>query len=86
MPVLMQLAIVIVIGQARHQVTITGVPTGIISYCVYPAAPYNDPNRWPNIICAYQCAGGNQGGCNTPAQVVAYFMNVFGGTFRSHTT
>lgn len=66
--------------------TITGVPTGIISYCVYPAAPYNDPNGWPNIICAYQCAGGNQGGCNTPAQVVAYFMNVFGGTFRSHTT
>lgn len=66
--------------------TITGVPVGIISYCVYPAAPYNDPNGWPNIICAYQCSGGNQGGCNTPAQVVAYFMNVFGGTFRSHTT
>lgn len=66
--------------------TITGVPVGLITYCVYPAAPYNDPNGWPNILCAYQCAGGNQGGCNTPAQVVSYFMGVFGGTFRSHTT
>ena len=65
--------------------TITGVGAGLISYFVYPPAPFNDPNGNNNIDCAYQCVGGNQGGCNTPQQVVAYFMNAFGGTFRSHT-
>ncbi len=68
--------------------TITGVAAGIISYVVYPPATVNDPNGWPNILCAYQCAGGNQGGCNTAGQVVGYFMSAFGGgnTFRAHET
>lgn len=64
---------------------ITGVPAGIITYSVYPAATVSDPNGNPNIDCAYQCTSGNQGGCNTASQVVAYFSSVLGGTFRSHT-
>jgi hypothetical protein len=68
--------------------TITGVPAGIISYSYLPPATYSDPNGYNSIICAYQCAGGNQGGCNTPAQVVSYFMSAFGSgnTFNSHRT
>jgi hypothetical protein len=66
--------------------TITGVPAGIITYCVMPNSPFNNVNGYPQIICAYQCVNNaNNGGCNTPQQVVQYFMNVFGGTFRSHT-
>lgn len=68
--------------------TVTGVAAGIVSYNIYPAATVNDPNGWPNIICAYQCAAGNQGGCNTAGQVVGYFLSAFGAgsTFRAHET
>ena len=67
---------------------ITGVPAGIISYVVMPASTYMDPDGYNNIICAYQCTAGNQGGCNTAGQVVGYFMSAFGGgnTFRMHET
>lgn len=64
---------------------ITGVPAGIITYSVYPPATTSDPNGNSNMICAYQCTSGNQGGCNTASQVVSYFSSVLGGTFRSHT-
>lgn len=64
---------------------ITGVPAGIITYSVYPPVTVSDPNGTTNMTCAYQCTSGNQGGCNTASQVVAYFSSVLGGTFRSHT-
>jgi gliding motility-associated-like protein len=58
---------------------ITGVPSGIITYNVIPLATLSDPDGYPYIICGYQCATGYQGGCNTPAQVVDYFLTTFGG-------
>ncbi len=68
--------------------TITGVPAGIVSYSYLPPSTYADPNGYSSIICAYQCTSGNQGGCNTPAQVVSFFMSAFGpgNTFNSHRT
>lgn len=39
------------------------------------------------IVCNYSCdTNTNQGGCNTPDQIVAYFLNVFGGKLRYHFT
>ena len=66
--------------------TITGVPTGTVSYAIMPPSTYLDVNGYNNIICSYQCVPGSNGGCNTPGQVVSYFTNAFSGTFRSHTT
>ena len=67
---------------------ITGVPAGIISYVTMPPSTYIDPDGYGNIICAYQCTSGNQGGCNTAGQVVGYFLSAFGAgsTFNSHET
>lgn len=67
---------------------VTGVAAGIISYIIMPSATYSDPNGYNSIDCVYQCAGGNQGGCNTPEQVVNYFLSAFGAgsVFRSHET
>jgi hypothetical protein len=68
---------------------ITGVSAGIISYNVSPAIPatLNNVNGNNNVICAYQCNTGNQGGCNLASQVVGYFMSSFGAgnVFNSHT-
>lgn len=74
-----------VAGCANNTV-ITGVPAGIITYAYIPPVFVNDPNGYSSLICAYQCTSGNQGGCNTASQVVNYFQNTLGGTFRAHTT
>lgn len=66
--------------------TITGVPAGITSVFFAPAGVLSDPNGNANIICAYSCNPGGQGGCNTAAQVVAYFLNQFGGTLHTYYT
>ena len=70
--------------------TITGVPANITAVNYIPAATYNNPNGYSMIICNYSCSiTTNQGGCNTPDQVIAYFQNVFGetsGALYSHFT
>jgi PKD repeat protein len=38
------------------------------------------------MICAYSCGTGNQGGCNSAEQVVAYFLNQFGGSLYYYYT
>lgn len=65
---------------------ISGVPSGITSVFFAPAGVLSDPNGYPSIICAYSCESGNQGGCNTASQVVAYFLNQFGGTLHTYYT
>ncbi len=66
---------------------ISGVPNSVDTIITYPPAGYNNPNGYSLIICNYSCNNQtSQGGCNTPDQVVHYFMDAFGGTFRYHYT
>ncbi|MGL4598571.1 MAG: T9SS type A sorting domain-containing protein, partial [Bacteroidia bacterium] len=47
----------------------------------------SDANGSTNMVCAYQCTNGNQGGCNTPLQVAHFFMTKFNATtIRFHLT
>ena len=58
-----------------------GVSNSIVTIVSMPTANYNNNNGWPQIICNYSCSTTtNQGGCNTPDQVVAYFNQQFGTT------
>ena len=41
-------------------------------------------NMW--LVCAYQCANINSGGCNTAQQIEDYFVSYFGGRLRKHLT
>jgi len=66
--------------------SITGVSSSISTVLFAPSGILSDPNGYPSIICGYSCGTGNQGGCNTAAQIVAYFMNAFGGTLRYYYT
>jgi hypothetical protein len=67
--------------------TITGVPNSVDTIINYPAANYPNPNGYSSIICNYSCDNTtNQGGCNTPDQIVYYFESAFGGTLYSHHT
>ena len=67
--------------------TISGVPNNVDTIQQYPLVTMTDANGSPNMVCAYQCASGNQGGCNTPEQVAHFFMTKFGGTtVRFHRT
>lgn len=68
--------------------TITGAPTtAATSIVIYPSVGYANSNGDANMVCNYSCNNtSNQGGCNTPDQVVYYFVNAFGGTYRSHFT
>ncbi|CAN5137378.1 hypothetical protein BH09BAC5_BH09BAC5_15890 [soil metagenome] len=67
--------------------TITGVPANITSVNFLPAATLNNPNGYTSIVCNYSCSTTtNQGGCNTPDQIVSYFVLSMGGIFRSHLT
>jgi hypothetical protein len=66
---------------------ISGVPSATTTINVYPAAGYSNANGSSNIVCNYSCnSTTNQGGCNTPDQIVYYFMNLFGGTYYYHHT
>jgi hypothetical protein len=66
--------------------SITGVNPAITSVLFAPSGVLSDPNGNPNIICAYSCGNSNQGGCNTSAQIVAYFLNQMGGSLHSYVT
>lgn len=64
-----------------------GQPGGVTPNIAFlPPATYSDPNGYTSIDCAYSCGSGNQGGCNTAAQVYAYFENLFSGTVYTHET
>ncbi|UPT65372.1 MAG: PKD domain-containing protein [Sphingobacteriales bacterium JAD_PAG50586_3] len=72
-------------NQGNFITSITGVPNNIATIQTYPPANYPSANGWPFIICAYACDTiGNQGGCNTVDQVVAYFTQQTGGTLYAH--
>lgn len=73
-------------NEGVNNTSITGVPANITSAFFAPPGVLADPSGNPNIICAYSCGTGNQGGCNTAAQVVAYFLNQFGGTLHTYYT
>ncbi len=67
--------------------TINGVPANVDTIQQYPTVTLNDANGYGQMICAYQCTNGNQGGCNTPQQVAHFFMTKFNGTtVRFHRT
>jgi PKD repeat protein len=67
--------------------TISGAPgTATTSIDVIPPATLSDPDGYPYIICAYQCVSGPSGGCNTPDQIVDYYLNKFGGSLYLHQT
>jgi PKD repeat protein len=53
---------------------------------IAPASVLADSDGNGSIICAYSCSDGNQGGCNTAEQVVAYFLNQFGGSLYYYFT
>ena len=58
-----------------------GVPSNIVSINFVPAATLSNGNGNGSIICNYSCnASTNQGGCNTPDQIVDYFYNQFPGS------
>lgn len=71
---------------AATSATVSAPWPGTPQYLFAPPGVLNDPNGYPSIICAYSCGPGNQGGCNTSAQVVAYFLNQFGGTLHTYYT
>lgn len=60
-----------------------GVLTNVLSA---PASFINDVDGNNSMICAYSCGNGYQGGCNTAEQVVAYFLNQFGGNLYYYYT
>lgn len=67
--------------------TFNGVPGGVTPNIEFvPPVTYSDPNGYIFIDCGYSCGPGNQGGCNTAAQIYAYFESVFGGTVYTHET
>ena len=67
--------------------TITGVAANITTINFLPAATYNNLNGDANIVCNYSCSDTtNQGGCNTPDQIVYYFESLWGSSFRYHFT
>jgi hypothetical protein len=65
--------------------TINGVAPAITSINIYPPSTIIVPNGSANIVCAYQCNLGNNGGCNTTGQVAHYFLTHLGGTLRYQT-
>lgn len=70
-----------------YNTTITGVPNNVDTIIVMPPAAYYNANGYNIIICNYSCDNTtNQGGCNTPDQIVDYFLSAFGGTLYYHHT
>lgn len=63
--------------------TVTGFASPTIN--VIPMATLSDPDGYPYIICAYNCAG-STGGCNTSEQVEHYYQTMFGGAMYAHYT
>lgn len=67
--------------------SIVGAPPGTDTLVFMPASPLSNNNGYYIIICNYSCdTVSNQGGCNTPDQIAAYFQQEFGGLLRYHYT
>lgn len=67
--------------------SIVGAPPGTDTLVFMPTSPLSNNNGYYIIICNYSCdTVSNQGGCNTPDQIVAYFQQEFGGLLRYHYT
>ena len=67
--------------------SIVGAPPGTDTLVFMPNSPVTNSNGYYIIICNTSCdTASNQGGCNTPDQVAAYFQQVFGGSLRFHLT
>jgi PKD repeat protein len=67
--------------------TFIGVPGGVTPNIAFvPPVTYNDPAGYLYIDCAYSCGSGNQGGCNTAAQIYDYFESIFAATVYTHET
>lgn len=67
--------------------TINGVSSSITAVNFLPPSTLANPNGYTSIVCNYSCSSTtNQGGCNTPDQLVSYFVTTMGGVFRSHLT
>lgn len=67
--------------------TTIAAPAGVTTETLFaPAGVLADNNGNSSIICAYSCQTGSQGGCNTAEQVVAYFLNEFGGSLYYYYT
>lgn len=74
-------------GIGDFPTSINGVPSNITSIIVYPPANIANPNGYPTIVCSYDCSVNTYaGGCNTPEQVVAYFLQQTNAEFRFHHT
>lgn len=67
--------------------SITGVANSVDTIISFPPSTYSNTNGYSYIICNYSCDNQtNQGGCNTPDQIVHYFITNFGGTLYFHHT
>jgi PKD repeat protein len=67
--------------------SIVGAPPGTDTLVFMPNSPVANANGYYIIICNYSCdTSTNQGGCNTPDQIAAYFQQEFGGLLRYHFT
>ncbi len=67
--------------------TTINAPTGVLTEVLFaPPSVLSDSDGYASMICAYSCGEGNQGGCNTAEQVVAYFLNQFGGNLYYYFT
>jgi len=67
--------------------SIVGAPPGTDTLIFMPNSPIPNTNGYYIIICNYSCdTTSNQGGCNTPDQIAAYFQQEFGGLLRYHFT
>lgn len=66
---------------------INGAPTGTDSIVLIPNSTWSNTNGYGFIICNYSCdSATNQGGCNTPDQLVHYYITHFGGSLYYHFT
>ncbi|MFN5619758.1 MAG: PKD domain-containing protein [Flavobacteriales bacterium] len=67
--------------------TSINAPAGVLTETLFaPAGVLADVDGNTSMVCAYSCGDGNQGGCNTAEQVVAYFLNQFGGSLYYYYT
>ena len=74
-------------GNSPAVTSIVGAPPGTDTLIFMPVSPVSNANGYNIIICNYSCdSSTNQGGCNTPDQIAAYFQQEFGGLLRYHFT
>lgn len=60
--------------------TSINAPAGVVTEVLFaPPSVLADSNGNSSMVCAFNCPGSTTGGCNTAEQVIAYFLNQFGG-------